>query len=349
MKKKRNSSIELLRIIAAMSVVIVHYNWNIAFREEVGGENQILLHFADSLAIPAVDIFMVISGFFSCMSYKRTIGKPFNLLFQVIFWHILFYIIGCIQGSRVLCLHDLFFSFIYPDYFVTLYVVVYVFSPYINLLIDRLTIRDFRFFLFFCILVFSVWAFSVDVILRDFTTNLNNASPVGIGGGHGGCSFVNFCLAYLIGAYIRKADVCLCWKKALGGFVACAVILCAWRYFELSVGINNTILTARSYHNPFVLAQAALALLFVRNFKFQNSIVNKIAGAAFTCYMIQGFFLGMAGIQQAVCSSAWYLVFHLLFTMLWIYMVSFMLDRIYKYLFSHIFEKMDVYSIPYRK
>ena len=46
--KERNSSIELLRIMAAMAVVVVHYNYNIAYRlEGVGGA----IYFCSTLLI----------------------------------------------------------------------------------------------------------------------------------------------------------------------------------------------------------------------------------------------------------------------------------------------------------
>lgn len=349
-KTVRNSSIELLRIFAAMSVFVVHYNFNVAFRQDgLVGQNFALLHLFDSIAIPAVDIFIIITGFFSCLSGSRSIGKPLNLLFQVAFWHILFYFVACIQGIKILSLHGVVSSIITPDYFVTLYVCVYLFSPYINMLLERLSVRDLQFMICLCIGIFSIYSFSIDVLFRDFGIDFRTGSAIGITGGGGGCTIVNFCLLYLIGAWIKLADIDISWKKALCGFVVCAGLLYCWRCYELHIGMESIRLTARSYHNPLVIAQASLALLIAKNFTFRNNVINKLALAAFTCYMIHGYFLKKIGIEKVVFSSVWILLSHITISILAIYILSFLLDYIYRHSVNHLFKRIDNISVPYNK
>ncbi len=349
MKAERNSSIELLRIFAAMAVVVVHYNYSFAFRMNSPGGNLMILHLTDSFAISAVNTFMVITGYFSCLTSRRSLGKVASLLFQVSFWHTTFYLVRCIQGTAVPSLHDFVLSIIHPDYFVTLYVVVFVFSPYINRLLNTLTLREFRFLLFLCVIIFSVYAFFIDILYRDYNVNFRTGSPVGITGGQGGCSFVNFCLAYLIGAYIQKKDTHLSCLQAITGFIVCGLLQWFLRYLELHVGVESVKLMARCYHNPLILAQAAFALLFAKGFILRSPVINKLAGAAFTCYMVQFFFFQYIDIEYAVHQSVGYLLSHIVLSACIVYVASYVLYLLYKNTLERIFVPLYQIMIPYEQ
>lgn len=74
MAKERNSSIELLRIIAIMGVVGLHYN-----NATIGGGfryvreysvNQLYLYFTDNIFVSAVNVFIIISSFFYAVHKK---------------------------------------------------------------------------------------------------------------------------------------------------------------------------------------------------------------------------------------------------------------------------------------
>ena len=78
---QRESGIELLRIIAACSVIWLHTNlpWGIPLAD---GANNVLLHIFEGVAIPAVDIFILITGYFMVNRKSVSIGKPVSLLLQ---------------------------------------------------------------------------------------------------------------------------------------------------------------------------------------------------------------------------------------------------------------------------
>lgn len=73
-KQPRNSSIELLRIIAACMVVVLHYNGR-ALGISTGLSHHGLA-FLETVCVCAVDLFIIISGYFLCKTQKRTWGKP---------------------------------------------------------------------------------------------------------------------------------------------------------------------------------------------------------------------------------------------------------------------------------
>ena len=140
-KKARQSNIELLRIFTMLGVIILHYN-NPSIGGglkyvETGSINYYLLNVLESIFVCAVDLFMLISGYFMVYSTKRNMWKPIQLFVQVSIFSAAKYIIvqGIINNSFKL--PGLFRSVIPTNYFVILYVVVFVVSPYINLLFEQ--------------------------------------------------------------------------------------------------------------------------------------------------------------------------------------------------------------------
>ena len=96
-RAKRQSNIELLRIIAACGVIILHYN-----NPNIGGGfaavndgsiNQGILTFFESLSICAVNLYVLISGYFMRDSMKRDFLKPVELIAQLIIIELAFCLI----------------------------------------------------------------------------------------------------------------------------------------------------------------------------------------------------------------------------------------------------------------
>ena len=93
-KKERQSNIELLRILAIMGVIVLHYN-----NAEMGGGglgyvakdsiNEWVLRFFESVFICAVDLFVLITGYFMCKS-QISIRKYVKLFLEVQFYMIVF-------------------------------------------------------------------------------------------------------------------------------------------------------------------------------------------------------------------------------------------------------------------
>lgn len=74
-EKIRNSNIELLRILTAMGIMILHYNNTTMGRGLTLAENysinQMLLILLESLFICGVNLFVLISGYFLSTSNRR--------------------------------------------------------------------------------------------------------------------------------------------------------------------------------------------------------------------------------------------------------------------------------------
>ena len=81
---KRQSNIELLRIFAALGVVILHYNagsmgGGFAFVED-SSFNQFILVVFESVFMCVGNVFVLISGYFMRDSVKRDVLKPIKFI-----------------------------------------------------------------------------------------------------------------------------------------------------------------------------------------------------------------------------------------------------------------------------
>lgn len=146
MNKGRNSAIELLRIVFAIAIIILHYNLETiggAFQyTEPGSINEKWLLLSESVGILAVNVFLLISGYYSCLRmYNKTI-KIFSLLIQTSIFIGGFYVIDqLIAGNRIM-LNELLFNFLPNNYFVILFCTLTILAPFINYLLIRLKRRS---------------------------------------------------------------------------------------------------------------------------------------------------------------------------------------------------------------
>ena len=127
-KEQRRSSIELLRILAACMVVISHLS-ALLLNPKTGilpPKNNTLITILLSCSVCAVDVFIVISGFFLWNSKKRTIGKAINLLVLMAVINMSSYFVQLLAGSLSFSLTKLLHYCFAPSYFVTLYIVLYL-------------------------------------------------------------------------------------------------------------------------------------------------------------------------------------------------------------------------------
>lgn len=214
---ERNSSIELLRILAIMGVIVLHYN-----NKAIGGglmyvEQKSLNHFAllvlEAVFICGVNVFVLITGYFMIDSQKRTIVKPFGLLLQVVVFRILTRMAGDIINNQ-LSVKGLIGCLLPVNYFVVLYCTLYFISPYLNIIMKKLSSAQLKGMMICLILLFSVWPTLVDVLQFTTKNEYMGLSTIGMYGSQYGYTIIHFVLMYLIGGCIK---ICETDKKKMRG------------------------------------------------------------------------------------------------------------------------------------
>ncbi len=345
-KAARQSGIELLRILAICGVVILHYNDGNAFKFVVEGSiNQYILILFESIAICAVDLFILISGYFLSTSQKRSILKVLELFIELYVLRFAYYFASVLCGNAF-SLSSLLSLLIPDNYFVVLYCVIYFMSPYINVLINQLDDRRMKSFVVILLTFFSIWNIAVDVFEELVGKEYMGLSTITAWGSKQGFNIVNFALLYIIGAFIRRFQGKIFFKKSslTIGWIASTVCIYCWAL----LGQNMTRYELRGawvYHNPLIILNCVCLFLLLSRMKFKSRIINDLAGASFTCLLLHSLVLGRAGIEKAAISSPVYMTIHLLVSVLAIYLISWVFYKLYSFVTGWFFGKLSHLSI----
>ncbi len=343
MKKVRESNIELLRILAMLGVVVMHFNGEPGKGFEYvaqGSVNHGILLTVESGAICAVNLFMLITGYFSVTTQKRDLAKALYLVLQVSVFRVAYVLVaGLLSGS--LAIRSLIGALLPVNYFVILYVAVYLLSPYLNLALQKLTDRGRLKLLLLALALLSVWPTLVELAQDVLHVELAGLSTIGLDGSGSGYTLTNFLLMYLVGAVLRLN--CIRWRKGIAGAVllSCVILLTLW--CKLLPG------TAWMYCNPLVILQTMAAFLLVQNLSFTSKAVNQLASATFTCYLVHTYFLPLVDVRKAVQGSPVLLVGILLATSVGIYLISWVCSVVYsvvekpvRALLARVLRKIDL-------
>ena len=273
--KQRNSNVELLRIVAMCMIIDVHYfgNCNAATLAVPGTGNWIVFQVLESLGICGVNLFVLITGFFSVNQYEIKIRKMVNLLVDIAFWGGVGYLLSMIVGWKGFDAKSLIKT-VFPilfggRWFVKAYLILSCLIPFINLVIHSITKKSFQKLLLILFLLFSVWpSFLPNPPVDDY-----------------GYGFVHFIVLYLIAAYIRLyLNVYPPKWTCLLGFVCATamVIVCSM----MGVGY------AWAYNFVLVIAGAASLFLWFIQLDIRSKAINVLASCAFGVFLIHtdGFF-----------------------------------------------------------
>ena len=348
----RKSNIELLRIFAACGVIILHYNngkigGGFAAVEE-GSLNEAIMTFFEALFICAVNLYVLITGYFMRDSLKRDLLKPVQLLAQLFIIETVFFLIKEIPHIHEQ--ENIFkklLSYYTPSYwFVFVYIALYIISPYINLVWKKLDKRNKRIFLSFSVLLFSIISILTDIFQYHYKENVYGASFISIYGSSEGYTIINFVLMYLIGCYLRGLEEEGRKYKSIKLFILLVINIFAvfgWVLLDRALTEKNIFATpAINYNNPLVISAAILLFLLFKNMNIgSNRVINKLAEASFPAYLIHINLLEYCNIINMVNGNTGLLILHIIGTAVVLYVISFLIHMIYDLLTKPVFKRIS--------
>lgn len=327
-QKLRQSNFELLRIFAIMSVIVLHY-----FNGGIGGGinyvhgtwSNLIGHVFLTVCFCAVDLFVMISGYFLSTSNKRSFSKIFFLLFEAFIFRTAQYLITALTTSQNITVSGILGCFFSIGYFIMFYSIIYLISPLINLMFTHVDEKRNQKIIVLLFVFFSVIPSVVNLLdslkIADFSWAAGLCT-VTKDGTFDGYSIVNFFLCYVLGGYLRhyRSD-----KKSLPKLLvilfANTLLLFIWGYFDYQ--------SAFTYDNPLVIFEAVSLILLFNKFSFKSKIVNELSSSGFTCYLVHGFFLKYLQIEK-YASGEWYvLLIHVILSVLSIYLICYVIHKIY--------------------
>lgn len=345
---ERQSNIELLRIFAMLGIVCLHYN-NPAIGGgfeyvKYGSINYYSLCFFESMFIGSVDLFIIISAYFLASTKKRNLWRPIQLLVQVIIFSVLKYCCRGIINSNFSA-YDLFFSIIPANYYVILYIVVFLISPYINLVFENLSSLQRKRFIISLLIIFSIYPTMVDVLIEVTKHDFKGLSSIGMYGSQYGYSIVNFILCYCIGAYIffeSKRIEQISTNVFIVSFFLCIIVLTCWSVINDRIGYNIE-KSAWEYCNPLVIISAVCAFLMFHKIKVKKSkVINSLAKGSFTVYLLHINLVTHVGVKSVVNLSILLLIGHMIVSAVLIYLICWFLYLIYVKFEERVFSPLQV-------
>lgn len=265
----RKSNIELLRILAMLLIIDVHYfaACNAGANAVPGSGNWLVFQIMESVGICGVNLFILFTGYFSLRQNSIKIRKIIDLLVQVAFWGGLGFMLCVIAGWKAFDLKTLI-KFMFPIFFgmrwfVKAYIVLLCLIPFINRALNALSKKSYQNLLLIFALLFSVWpSFLPNPPLDDY-----------------GYGFVHFVFMYLIGGYIRMYGTALPRKGiCFAGYVVSAGIV------TVSSLLGQGYQWAYDY--AFVIAEAVFLFMLFVQIKLHAGWINCLAACAFGVFLI---------------------------------------------------------------
>lgn len=272
-QSKRESNLELLRLISMYMIVLIHANMYLGhFCHGIGA--KVFNGFVNGICNVGVTCFVLISGYFGMKFSIRKLVKMecMMITFSLLELGLVFALFpGKLQGADLLeALVKACLPFVTRKYwFYSAYVCVFLLSGFIEKMIGALEKKEFR-----NLLAMLLGLFSVLPTLFYFEVIPDN-----------GKGFVQMLIIYLLGRYIRKyKDTKLPTGKALG------VLFILWLFngvsHEIPVqigGIYHHLCKDNSITNIVI---AVIIFYFFKNLKLQAGWINACSKYIFAVFAL---------------------------------------------------------------
>ena len=282
-KALRNSNFELLRILAIIFIVADHFSGYGDFSYDIAdfSLNRFYIQFLEFGGKLGVCIFVLISGYFLVNSEKVKISKVIKLWLQILSYSITFYLLFVIFGKETFSIKELIKSMLPITgsywWFATTYFVLYLISPFLNILLHSLDKKTYQKML---LINTILWC-----LLPTFTGRFLERSYL-----------IPFIYLYSIAGYIKiwKDDIKINWKKCflMAGVIVLLTYSSVVTFDILGTKINYFYIHATQFYGMEKLTTILTALFLFLAFKNINinkkfnKFINTIASATFGVYLI---------------------------------------------------------------
>lgn len=227
--RSRQPNLELLRCVAMMMVVVLHYlgKGNLLFPLDVEPDMQwvypmnaaeITAWLLESFCIVAVNVYMFISGYFLCTSTFKP-SRLIGLWLQVWMYSVAFGLIGALTGVMRETAFDTHFllTLLFPVsmnhyWFMTAYVFLYLLLPFLGIAAARMTKRQLQTAALLLLFVFSV---------------LKSVMPVRFETDGLGYDWIWYLCVFAAAVYVRRFGVAFLEKRGRGIalYVGCSLLI----------------------------------------------------------------------------------------------------------------------------
>ncbi len=263
----RNSSFELLRIVAMLFIVFYHLVTYYLYEIPNPEYAQLYTALLPTLHIGVI-LFVLISGYFGI---KSTWKGLISLLMVVVVYNLPFVLYSGIEHGR--WMERLMFITNTPYWFIRCYLYLYLVAPFVNKAIDKLALRE-RIGALVAFGVISIYfgCTEGDIALQD------------------GKNLVNFIFLYLLGNTLKVSqDKWQSWNVwlQLGIFVAINVLTFTILYLSYGTYLHDFVFNISfPYRSPLLIINAILMFMMFGKLHINSVLINSIATSMFAVYII---------------------------------------------------------------
>ncbi len=344
----RMANLELLRIVSMLLVVVLHFlgkgGWLMSLTDAAMPRRGYLAWGVESLAIVAVNVYMLLSGYFLVESSFH-IKRLLQLFLQVLFYSVAIGFAAASfgylpeEGFSLYYLAQLFLPISTNHYwFMTAYFFMYLFSPLLSRGVKCLTKKQFQTVLFFLLFVFCI---------------LKSIVPLKLASDMRGYDCIWYLCVFLVAAYIRLYGIpffksagrsLLVYLAAAAGIFGLSFLL---RFLYLKTGKLGDMLSVAYEYNHILVLLASVAFFYlfyhvkIRDGVFGRMIV-KIAPYTLGVYLWHehiairyewpGWLYSLTGKPD----SGLLLLLYIIFAAVLVFFVGILLDILRKLLFTGV-------------
>lgn len=281
---RKNSGIELLRIVLMLMIIIGHLFCHTGIRNELDmfSVKWIFVWGVQTITVAAVNCFVLLTGYFMVYSEVK-INKILQLWGNVLFFSITIFlsltILGIVPFTLKSCI-DSFFPVLRSEYwFFTCYILLYLLIPLLNAGIRQMEKKQLKYIILVIICFFYV--------LPVFSAVFHQYDP------EEGMSILGFITLYIIGAGLRKLDIKanagICWILLLFNNLVVFLSKVALEIIVMKMNLNVGTGLFYHYNTIFQLVNAILLIMLFRNIKIAGrakSAISFFAESTFSVYLI---------------------------------------------------------------
>lgn len=344
-QKTRQANIELLRIVAMLMVVVLHYLIKGGATPSLADDTGILnltTWYLKAMCIVTINVYVLISGYF-LVEAKWKISRLISLWFQTMFYSVLVPVVCLALGVGDVDTWGVYdwINVIFPIqmehyWFVTAYAVLYLFVPILGAGIKQLTKKQHEVVIAGLLLVFS--------IPKTFL-------PIAIPTDRNGYDFGWFLCLFVIAAYIRMYGIPFLDRKRKAFGVYFLAVTAIWL---ISVGcgilsrkglaLEHAMNMPYCYNHLLVLIAAVGLFYTFRYIRIPQGVVSniicKVSGYTLGVYLlhenlaIRTKWQFLAGIEQV--RDGFGLFPHMLVTVIAVFIAGVLVDYVRDCFFKSI-------------
>ncbi len=283
--KKRDTNIELLRIVAMLMVTMIHCVDNgliINNTPNLSIFNYVLIHFVRAFVGIANGLFILITGYYQINS-RFKLKKILGLWGKTLFYSWLVLFILKVMHYPTKTLFSIFPITTGAYWFISAYIALYFLTPILNIFLNKLNKNQFKFLL---VLIVTMFSFFKIILITETFSGL----------------FMTVIMFYMIGAYIRRfVEIKYNQKYFIKYLLVTIIFTCvnlivaALSKVRLNTTFHSIISTIygrfMDFGNILLVLMTVLLFLKFRTIEIKSSKINKIitflAPSMLSIYIIQ--------------------------------------------------------------